>query len=382
MIIGIDASRAVTTQRTGTEAYALYLIRALIAHTRQTSFRLRLYFNQPPPADLFASAPHVEMVSIPFPRLWTHIRLARELRQHPPDLFFTPAHVLPLTIRGRALATIHDLGYHYFPQAHPLSQRLYLHWSTRHNARHAQHILADSQATRDDLHRFYATPPEKVTVVYPGLPGGSEQLTVNSDQLPVTSNQSPVSSPQSPLRETPYFLYVGTLQPRKNLSRLVEAYAQSGVSHHLVLVGRVGWLAEELLATIDRQPAEVRGRIHLPGYVSEEEKTRLLRGATALLYPSLYEGFGFPVLEAQAVGTPVLCANNSSLPEVAGDSALLVNPLQVGEIAAAIQRLTQDTALCQALSHKGYANVRRFTWENAAAQLLTLITSLYKRSVP
>ncbi len=215
-----------------------------------------------------------------------------------------------------------------------------------------------------------------MTVVYPGLPRGSEQLTVNSEQLPVTSNQSPVSSPQSPLRETPYFLYVGTLQPRKNLSRLVEAYAQSGVSHHLVLAGRVGWLAEELLATIDRKPAEVRGRIHLPGYVSEEEKTRLLRGATALLYPSLYEGFGFPVLEAQAVGTPVLCANSSSLPEVAGDSALLVNPLQVGEIAAAIQRLSQDTPLCQALSYKGYANVRRFTWENAAAQLLTLITSL------
>ncbi len=379
MLLGIDASRAVTTQRTGTEAYALYLVRALIAQTHQTDFRLRLYFNQPPPDDLFPSAPHVAMVNIPFPRLWTHIRLARELRQQPPDLFFTPAHVIPLTFRGRALATIHDLGYHHFPQAHPLTQRLYLHWSTRHNARRAHHILADSQATKDDLHRFYATPLEKVTVVYPGLPGGSELLTVNSEQLAVSSEPSSFTIYHSQFtihNSFPYFLYVGTLQPRKNLARLVEAYAQSGVSHHLVLAGRVGWLADDLLRTIARQPAEVRGRIHLPGYISDQDKTRLLAGATALLFPSLYEGFGFPVLEAQALGTPVLCANSSSLPEVAGDSALLVNPLQVGEIAAAIQRLTQDTALCQELRRKGYENVRRFTWENAAAQVLSLISNL------
>jgi len=378
MIIGIDASRAVTSQRTGTEAYALYLIRALITQTANTPYRLRLYFNQPPAPDLFPSVPHVERVDIPFPRLWTHLRLARELRQHPVDLFFTPAHVLPLTIRGRALATIHDLGYHHFPQAHPLTQRLYLHWSTRHNAHRATHLLADSQATKDDLVRFYHTSPEKVTVVYPGLPGGSEQATVSSEQLLVNSEPASFTIHHSPFtihHSSPYFLYVGTLQPRKNLARLVEAYAQSGVSHQLVLAGRVGWLAQELLEMIKRQPETVRGRIHLPGYVSEQEKTRLLQGATALLFPSLYEGFGFPVLEAQAVGTPVLCAHSSSLPEVAGESALLVDPLQVGDIAAAIQRLSQDVALREELSRKGYDNVRRFTWENAAAQLLDLITT-------
>ena len=367
MLIGIDASRAVTTQRTGTEAYAYYLIQAFIEKTRPTTHKIRLYFNQAPPKNLFTLADHVENVVIPWPRLWTHIRLAAELHRHPPDVFFTPAHVIPLTYRGRALATIHDLGYRYFPQAHPLSQRLYLHWSTAHNARRAHHILADSQATKTDLLQFYGTSPDKVTVVYPGLPK-------SKDQSPVSTLHSPVSSLLSSFNATPYFLYVGTLQPRKNLVRLVQAYAQSGVPHHLVLAGRVGWLAQELLDTLTQQPPAIRERIHLPGYVSDEEKTVLLTNAAALLYPSLYEGFGFPVLEAQSVGTPVLCANSSSLPEVAGDAALLVDPLNVAKIAAAIHQLAHDPLLRQELSRKGYQNVRRFTWENAAAQLLTLIT--------
>jgi len=369
MLIGIDASRAVTTEYTGTEAYARYLIQALIEQTRSTTYKLRLYFNQSPPSGLFPLATHVENVIIPWPRLWTHLRLATELHRHPPDVFFTPAHVIPLTYRGRALATIHDLGYRYFPQAHPLSQRLYLHWSTAHNARRAHHILADSQATKADLLQFYGTSSGKVTVVYPGLPESKGPLSLTSDQ-------SPVSSLLLSLMATPYFLYVGTLQPRKNLVRLVQAYAQSGVPHHLVLAGRVGWLAQELLDTITQQPPTIRERIHLSGYVSDEDKTALLANATALLYPSLYEGFGFPILEAQSVGTPVLCANSSSLPEVAGEAALLVDPLNVAEIAAAIHQLAHDQQLRRELSRKGYENVRRFTWENAAAKLLTIIAAL------
>ncbi|MCL4867964.1 MAG: glycosyltransferase family 4 protein [Anaerolineae bacterium] len=366
MVLGIDASRAVTTERTGTEAYSLYLIRALIEPAAAAGIKLRLYFNQPTPPGLFAAAPHIEQVIIPLPRLWTHLRLAQELHRRPPDIFFTPAHVIPLTYRGRALATIHDLGYHYFPQAHPLSQRLYLHWSTQHNARRASHILADSQATKNDLIHVYKTTPEKVTVVYPALPSGSEQLAVSREQLLA-------HSPTRKLANSPYFLYLGTLQPRKNLVRLVDAFVQSGVSHHLVLAGRVGWLAQELLAFIKQQPVSVQGRIHLPGYVSEAEKADLLRGAAALLYPSLYEGFGFPILEAQAAGIPVLCANSSSLPEAAGDGALLVDPLDTAGMAAAIYRLANEAPLCQDLVERGYANVKRFSWEDAAAKIIAIL---------
>lgn len=154
MWIGIDASRAATPQRTGTEAYAYFLIQALIPLVPARGHRLTLYFNQPPAPHLFPTGESVNLRSLPFPRLWTHLRLAWTLQRRPPDLFFTPAHVIPFTYFGRSAATVHDLGYHHFPQAHPAGQLRYLRWSTRHNGRRAHTILADSQATKTDLHRF------------------------------------------------------------------------------------------------------------------------------------------------------------------------------------------------------------------------------------
>lgn len=137
MIIGIDASRATPTQRTGTEAYARFLLQAIIPLALTAGHEIRLYFNQSPPPGLFPAQTGVVPVHIPLRRLWTHLRLGRELRHHPPDVFFTPAHVIPLAYRGPSVATVHDLGYHYFPRAHPRWQLAYLRWSTRHNAHRA-----------------------------------------------------------------------------------------------------------------------------------------------------------------------------------------------------------------------------------------------------
>lgn len=365
-LIGIDASRAALGRRTGTEAYATHLIRELIPLAAEREHRLRLYFNQAPPAELFATGSHVETVVIPFARLWTHIRLARELHQRPTDLFFTPAHVIPLSYRGPAVATVHDLGFHYFPRAHTRFQRFYLRWSTGHNARRSRQLLADSQATRDDLQRFYNVAPERVSVVYPGI-----------DPL-----LEPVQHPEI-LQEVQkrfgikerYLLYLGTIQPRKNIERLVEAYVQSGVQIPLLLAGQAGWLADPILAAIARhQHASQAGqRIQLAGYIAEEDKAALLSGATALLFPSLYEGFGFPILEAQRCHTAVLCANNSSQPEVAGDAALLVDAEDTGAICDGIRRLVDDSALRQKLVKAGEQNVKRFDWKQAATAVMDIL---------
>jgi glycosyltransferase involved in cell wall biosynthesis len=364
MILGIDASRAVTHRRTGTEAYAYFLIQALITLTAEKNHQLRLYFNQPPPPGLFPPASHVQHINIPFPRLWTHLRLARELHQRPPDIFFTPAHVIPLNYFGRSAATIHDLGYHYFPEAHPRRQLAYLNWSTRHNGRRATLVIADSQATKDDLTRHYNLAPAKIHVVYPACDPALH---------PVTDNRKLAAVRQKYNITAPYLLYIGTLQPRKNLLRLVQAYAAlPDHSHQLVLAGRTGWLSEPILQAVEALEPAVCRQVVLPGYINDQDKAALISGAAALLYPSLYEGFGFPILEANACGTAVICSNTSSLPEVAGEAALFVDPENTADLTAAVGLLLSNPALQQDLITKGFQNVKPFTWEKTAAHLLTL----------
>jgi len=370
MIIGIDASRAVTGQRTGTEAYAYHLIRVLIPMAAERGHALRLYFNQPPREDLFDEWCDAERVVIPQRRLWTHWALGRELRRRPPDVFFTPAHVIPLAYRRPAVATIHDLGYEYFPEAHPRGQLAYLRWSTRHNARVGRRVLADSKATRDDLVRFYGVDPARIDVVYPGA---DPDMRREDDAQRIAD-----ACARYGIR-SPYLIYLGTLQPRKNLIRLVEAFAASELyaeGYTLVLAGKVGWLSQPLLDAISRFPSIVGGHIWVIGYVDEGDKAALLSGATALVFPSLYEGFGFPVLEAQACGTPVICAGTSSLPEVVGEGALLIDPLNTAELAEAMRRVVEDEALQARLVAEGRANLPRFTWHKTAAQVLEILENV------
>lgn len=358
MLIGIDASRAVTDHPTGTETYSRGLIRALL-ELGSARHRFRLYFRTPPPPGLFTNA---ESRVIPFPRLWTHVRLGLEMALHPPELLFVPAHVLP-PIRPRlSLVTIHDLGYLHFPETHPRSQLLYLKLSTLWNARVATHILADSEATRADLISHYNIPPQRITVAYPGF-----------DNLPT----SPLTTEEIKARygiDRKYFLYLGTLHPRKNLSRLIAALASLPADTMLVLAGKEGWHCKRLFAQIEQ--LDLRERVLFTGYVREEEKAALLRGALALVFPSLYEGFGLPVLEAQACGCPVITSTTSSLPEVAGDAAILVNPTDTEAIVSAMLGLLEEPALRHSLIAKGLENVRRFSWTNCACTVLQVIEKI------
>jgi glycosyltransferase involved in cell wall biosynthesis len=367
MLIGIDASRAVVARPTGTEVYSRRLIQALLElESQQTPVRhvFRLYLRDAPPADAF---PGADLRVIPFPRLWTHIRLSWEMTRRPPDALFVPAHVLPPIHPGASLVTIHDLGYLYFPQAHPRLQRLYLDLSTRWNARAAACIVADSKATKADLVARYRTPPEKIVVAYPGY---DDTLAPVRDPAVIEAAKARYGIAGD------YLLYLGTLQPRKNLARVIEAFAslQSGAS--LVLAGRRGWLYDDLFDRVRRLGLE--RRVRFPGYVADEDKAALLSGASAFVFPSLYEGFGLPVLEAQACGCPVITSTTSSLPEVAGDAALLVDPQDTVAIAAAIRRIAADSGLRTTLVERGLANVRRFSWEACARATLDAIEECAK----
>lgn len=352
MRIAIDASRTTVSRVTGTEHYSRELIRALILHN--TTHALHLYFRDQPQDGLFAPSPRVHSHVIPFRRLWTHVRFAWALRGLQPDMTFVPAHTLPFIFSGNAVVTIHDLGFRYFPEAHTARDRFYLDLTTFYSARRASIILADSQATASDLETFYNVPFTKIRVVYPGV-----------DPPPVGDIAAVRRKYNLPER---YFLFLGTLQPRKNIAVIVQAYqrwrsANPDDSAELVLAGGKGWL-------YDDQWAEGLPGVHMPGYIDDADKGALYAGALALVFPSLHEGFGFPVIEAMHCGTPVITSNTSSLPELGGDAALLVDPLDVGAITNKMTRVSGNESQRQLMIEKGYAQAGRFTWERAAQQVL------------
>jgi glycosyltransferase involved in cell wall biosynthesis len=264
---------------------------------------------------------------------------------------------------------VHDLGYHTFPGAHGWQQRLYLNFGTRWSTAAATRVIAISRCTATDLQRVIGVSPSKVRVVHEG-----------ANTLPLPTPQQIAALKERYGLHKPYALYVGTLQPRKNLARLITAYEQlcaRGNSHFdlidfdLVLAGKAGWLSETIVS--QARQSRYASRIHLTGYVADGDLSALMAGACLFAFPSLYEGFGLPVLEAQAIGVPVMTAKGSSLPEIAGDAALYVDPTNVEAIAQAMLRLSQDDTLRQELIAKGHRNVQRFSWEKAAAETLAVL---------
>jgi glycosyltransferase involved in cell wall biosynthesis len=351
-VIGIDASRAFAPLATGTEHYSTQIIRQLVQRGRW-SYRLycRQALDQPPAgAELRLLRPG---------RLWTHLALGRELATDRPDLLFVPAHVLPLWPVVPSVVTVHDLGYLAWPEAHTAFQRFYLNWSTRRHVRLARRLIADSSVTREDLVRHYQADPAKVAVVH---------LAVDADLAPAAREDVDRLRLQLGIPPgTPYLLHVGTRQPRKNLRRLIQAFAATGVKHpevFLVLAGGVGWGGEDLAEVAAR--AGVGQRVLLPGYVARTDLAALYTGAVAAVLPSLYEGFGLTALEAMACGTPVLCSNTSSLPEVVGAAALQFDPLDASAMAAAMSEVLDDEAVRIRLRQLGHERVAGFAWARCA----------------
>ncbi|GAB4127914.1 MAG: glycosyltransferase family 1 protein [Roseiflexaceae bacterium] len=361
--IGIDASRMAISVRTGTEHYTYELISALGQIDRQQ--RYMLYCNQLP-QQLPPLPPTFDLCHIPFPRLWTHARFSAELVQHPPASLFVPAHVLPVVTpllrRTRKVVTIHDLGYLHFPEAHTRNQRLLLRLTTAWSTRVADAVIAISQATKQDLITLARVPDAKIHVIGHGVsprfcPADPAAMAYVRERYQIGADR--------------YLLYVGTVQPRKNLVRLLEAFARTNIGEQLVIVGKIGWLS----GPIAKRVAELGldQRVRFLGYVPDADLPALLSGAVAFVFPSLYEGFGMPVLEAMACGVPVLTSQTSSLPEVAGGAALLVDPTDTGQIAQQLERLSQDADLRADLRERGLVRAAQATWQQTARTTLQVL---------
>jgi glycosyltransferase involved in cell wall biosynthesis len=369
--IGIDCTAALR-QGGGIGRYTGGLVQALARLDRQNEYVLFVAGRPSGPLlELSSAHPNFHLKAAPlsdrfFNIIWQRLRLPLpvEAFSGPLDIFHSPDFVLPPLRRARAILTVHDLSFMRVPQCADPALRAYLSQAVPRSISRADHVLADSQSTRRDLIELLAVPADKITVVPAGV-GDNFRRVTDEERLAYVRRRYEL---------TPRFILgLSTLEPRKNFVGLIRAFARlsaSGYAGDLVIAGGRGWMYEPIFAEVEQQ--KLAGRVHFPGFVADADLPALYTLADLLAFPSFYEGFGLPVLEAMACGTPVICADNSSLPEVAGEAALMVGAGDTEALVEGMRRLLADEELRRQLVQRGLAQVKNFTWQEAARKLLAV----------
>ena len=364
MRIGIDAT-ALPLQRTGVANYVFGLLGGLAGVDQHNTY---VVFAKPVHIAQFGiTKPNFSLVPVELRarglRLaWEQVGLPRQVRRRQLDLLHSPHYTMPLRHAARAVVTFCDMTFLLHPELHQAVKRLYFPAMMRWSARNADRLITISESTRDDLVRMWGLDPGRVTAV---------QLAAGAEYEPPAPERIAAVCARHGLRPGGYALYVGVLEPRKNVDRLVAAFGQAADrldGLDLVIAGKRGWMYGQIFAQVEA--LGLTNRVRFPGYVAMEDLPALYSGARLFAYPSRYEGFGLPVLEAMRCGVPVVTTNVSSMPEVAGDAALFVHPDDVTGLAAAMVRLVSDPTTAQDLVHRGRARATRFSWERCARETL------------
>lgn len=397
MVIGFDGSRSFVKHKTGTENYAYQLLKHLAkidqknqyiiylrpgnvvqdwSNTSSRAKRGNLIQHEAPSASPshndegnFGWPENFQFKLLNYPRLWTQVGLALQTFKDPLDILFVPSHTLPIIRKPglKTVMTVHDLGAEYLPGMHQLKQRLYLGVMTKIQLKTASKLIAVSQTTKDDLTKKVGIDKSRIEVVYEGL----NSLEKNDTKVNVLKDYD--------IDKHSYFFFVGTIQPRKNLARLLKSYAGflnivgKTNAPKLVLAGGKGWLSEPIYAL--PKSLEIEDMVIFTGRISDARLADLYKNALAFTFPSLFEGFGLPVLEAFSAGVPVMTSNSSSLPEVAGDAALLVDPNKTEEMIEGLLKLYNDKQLRETLSSKGFEQLKKFSWEKCAKETIEVLES-------
>jgi glycosyltransferase involved in cell wall biosynthesis len=372
--IAIDA-HSVGAKLGGNESYAVNLIEALAQIDNVNNYTLyvttaeaRDRFHQRwPNFKVHTTLPHTPLIRIP-------LTLSAELRKHPVDVLhvqFTAPPFCPCPV----VVSVHDLSFEHLPQTFLRRSRTQLRLTVRHSARRADRILTLSEHTRGDVIKTYKIDPAKVVAIPLAAPAHFGPVTDDKELQRVRHNYG---------IDGDYVLSVGSIQPRKNLVRLINAYASLRGIHSgnsfpkLVIVGKKGWLYDETLRALEE--TGVKDSIVLTGYVPEPDLPALYSGALCFVYPSYFEGFGSPPLEAMKCGAPVVVGDATSLPEVVGDAGLKVDPFDVSAIAKAIGELINDSELRRELRVKGLKRAEMFDWRNTARQTLQIYEQVARKS--
>lgn len=369
MLIGIDASRANKPQKTGVEWYAYHLIEQFKKMDKDN--RYFLYTNVPLRGKLSVMPENFEekLLSWPIPRSWTVGRLSWEMKmgKEVPEVLFVPAHTIPLFNPARSVVTIHDLGFEHFPEVYHWADKLYHRLIINFIKKFATKIIAVSEFTKRDIMKIYGVPEQKIAVVHNGYDQTMFHPRERDDLFLKKYNLN-----------FPYVFFVGRLESKKNVARLVEAFAMfklkhKSSKHKLVLAGSkaYGKGYEAIEENIKR--FNLDQEVIMPGWVSDDDLPKFLAQAEALAFPSLFEGFGIPIIEAMASGCPVICSGTTCLPEVAGGAALLFDPESPDDMMNKLEEILLNKESRVKYQAKGLARAKDFSWEKCAAETLAVL---------
>lgn len=365
MKIAIDASRAFLHERTGIEEYSYQLIKHL--RTPLEKQQVVLYLRRGTVENIDFDLPDTWSIRpLWAPRLWTYIRLSLSLIFHFPNKLLIPGHIVPPIHPKDTTVVIHGLEFEVQPESYSKYERFSMRRGIKNSCKWSKNIVCVSNNTKRDLIEIYDVPKKKMRVVYEGV------NSAPSDNI----KQSIEVLQKYGVEKQQYFIFIGRLEERKNISNILNAYdilrKHFGVMQKLVLVGKGGHGWERIEQEI--QEHSFANDIIVTGFVSEEEKWALLRNTSVFVFPTLYEGFGLPVLEAQQLGVPVVTSNNSSLKEISQKSALLVDPLLAPDIAEKMNVLITNMEVRNEIIKNGFENINRFDWDRCARLVAKVVT--------
>ena len=303
--------------------------------------------------------------------LWQQIALPISVNKYNIDLLYSPVMTMPLLVKCKTIISIHDLAFRVYPEKFTLSNRLIYKILVGRSITRAAGILTISKNTKNDIVKYYAVNPNKISICYP---------SAGDQYKPILSDKAGSAKKQQHLKSNKYLLYVGTIEPRKNIINLLKAYnsliRENEITCQLLIVGKKGWLYENIYNYVDDN--DLGEFVIFMEYVSDGELVKIYQSAFAFIYISLYEGFGLPVLEAMKSGVPVITSNISSMPEVVGDSAIMVNPLNIDEIKGAILKVLNNRQQRDNLISKGLIRSQKFSWQRMALSVNDLFITTSK----
>ena len=356
MQIAIDASSAFAKLRTGVEEYTYQILSEFKKIGAKHQFIL--YLNNNVKIDLAKERENwpknFEFSLISSRRMVINPLLSLDLLKTKPDVLWIPAQVMPaLYYPKNTIVSIHGLEYEHFLQGYTWQEKKLLTWSTKFAAKHSKKVIAVSDYTKTDLIKFYQADPGKISVVYNGF-------------MPINNIHQDHSN------SSKYILFIARLEPRKNVINLIKAFdlfkQKYRNNYELYLAGAPGY--EYRLFKEELYKLKYKDKIKELGFVSEEEKHRLLTGASLFVFPSLAEGFGIPILEAMSAGCPVISSNRTSLPEIGSNACLYFDPDNISDIADKIQQVLPYKTIADDLRAKGYERIKQFSWQKCARETL------------